>query len=206
MTVPTTEPARRLRRWATLLREHAANPAIYRKSLLHTIENRPGQPPQERYCAVGLMIRASYPEGTPHDEIWIQTGNDGDHIAIYSETGSELEHYPEPETVEKMGFPPESNPFALKEIGQEHPDPSLQQWSAPDLVFMPIEMFQEPDEILNLERGVAELDGQVFTLIFSASDAGQKYWPDIAAYAEQRAAQLEAQAGQPAESGHQPRP
>ena len=45
---------------------------------------------------------------------------------------------------------------------------------------MPIEMFQEPDEILNLDKGVAELDGQVYALMFSASDAGQKYWPDIA--------------------------
>ena len=142
------------------------------------------------------MIRAAYPEGTPHDEIWTHTGNDGDHIAIYSENGSDLEHYPEPETVEKMGFPPESNPFALKEIEPGDPDPSLQQWSAPDLVFMPIEMFQEPDEILNLDKGVAELDGQVYALMFSASDAGQKYWPDIAAYAEQRAAELETQAAE----------
>ena len=59
---------------------------------------------------------------------------------------------------------------------------------------MPIEMFHEPGEILNLDKCVAELDGQVFALIFSASDAGQKYWPDIAAYAELRAAELETQA------------
>ena len=110
MTEDQLEQARRLRRWAALLREHAANPAIYQKFLLHTIETRPGQPPQERYCAVGLMISASYPEGTPHDEIWTHTGNDGDHIAIYSETGSEQEHYPEQETVEKMGFPRKATP------------------------------------------------------------------------------------------------
>ena len=51
MTATATEQAQRLRRWASLLRQHAANPASYRKSLLHTIEQRPGEPPQEQYCA-----------------------------------------------------------------------------------------------------------------------------------------------------------
>ena len=34
-----------LRRWAQMLRDKAEDPDVYQKSLLHTIETRPGQPP-----------------------------------------------------------------------------------------------------------------------------------------------------------------
>ena len=173
-TATATEQARRLRRWARLLRDNADNPEVYRKSLLHTIERRPGEPPQERYCALGLMIQAAHPENTPHDLIWEQTDTleDGA-VAVYSERNSSLEQHAEAETVELMGLYPEGNPFAMTELPEN--DPTLQQWDAPDLAFVPMSMIPDPEEILEYDRGLAQLNNDIYITLASLSDAGQQH-------------------------------
>ena len=199
MSASRTEQARRLRRWARLLREKADDPDAYQKSLLHTIEKKPGRPPQEKYCAYGLMEPANRPEGTPHDEIWVQTGTGHDGVAVYTATRGTSEHYPAPETVQEMGLYPECNPFAMKELelGEDEPPDAIRDNSAPDLVFMPIDKIADHAAILGRGKGLVDLDGQTYVHLATVSDAGQKHWPDIAAFAERRAAEIEAEARQP---------
>ena len=193
------ERANRLRRWARLLREKADDPNAYQKSLLHTIETRPGQPPQERYCAAGLMEIAAYPEGTPHAEIWEQTDSEGDHIAIYSPKGNGSETSSNMETLDSLGLWPECNPFAMRELeqGEENADPALQQFSSPDLVFIPLDRIPDPTRILERDTGLADLDDNIYVYLGAVSDAGQQHWLDIAAFAEHRAGEIEAEARQP---------
>ena len=199
MSASRTEQAQRLRRWARLLREKADDPGAYQKALLHTIEQTPGRPPRERHCAYGLMELAAYPEGTPHNEIWVQSGTVGAGLAVYSATRGTNEHYPASETVEEMGLYPECNPFAMKELelGEDEPPDEIRDNSAPDLVFMPIDKIADHAAILGRGKGLVDLDGQTYVHLATVSDAGQKHWPDIAAFAEQRADEIEAEAQQP---------
>ena len=198
MSASRTEKAQRLRRWARLLREKADDPDAYQKSLLHTIELTPGRPPRERHCAYGLMELAAYPEGTPHDEIWVQSGTVGAGVAVYSATRGTSEHYPASETVEEMGLYPECNPFAIKELelGEDEPPAEIQDNSAPDLVFIPIDEIADHEIILRRGKGVTDLDGRTYVHLAAVSDAGQKHWLDIAAFAERRAAEIEEEARQ----------
>ena len=173
------EQARRLRRWAQMLRDKADDPDVYQKSLLHTIEKKPDLPPQEKYCAYGLMEPASHPEGTPHDEIWVHSGAGGAGVAVYTATRGTSEHYPASETVEEMGLYPECNPFAMKELELEEkelPD-EIRDKSATDLVFMPIDKIADQAAILSRSKGVTDLDGQTYVHLATVSDAGQKHWP-----------------------------
>ena len=193
------EQARRLRRWAQMLRDKADDPDVYQISLLHTVEKKPDLPPQEKYCAYGLMELANRPEGTPHNEIWVQSGTVGAGLAVYSATRGTNEHYPASETVEEMGLYPECNPFAMKELelGEDEPPDEIRDNSAPDLVFMPIDKIADHAAILGRGKGLVDLDGQTYVHLATVSDAGQKHWPDIAAFAEQRADEIEAEAQQP---------
>ena len=183
-----------LRRWAQMLRDKAEDPDVYQKSLLHTIETRPGQPPQERYCASGLMEVAAHPEGTPHEEIWEQTDDEGEYKAVYSPKWNGSETAPDAETVSSLGLWPECNPFALREMEQgDNPDPALQQHSFPDMVFIPLDQIEDPAAILERDKGLADLDDDIYVFLGAVSDAGQKHWLDIAAFAERRADEIEAE-------------
>ena len=143
-----------LRRWAQMLRDKAEDPGVYQKSLLHTIETMPGQPPQERYCASGLLEVAAHPEGTPHEEIWEQTDDEGEYKAVYSPKWNGSETAPDAETVFSLGLWPECNPFALREMEQgDNPDPALQQHSFPDMVFIPLDQIEDPAAILERDKG-----------------------------------------------------
>ena len=192
------EQARRLRRWAQMLRDKADDPDVYQISLLHTIEKKPGRPPQKKYCAYGLMELAAHPEGTPHDEIWVQSGAGGAGVVVYAATRGTSEQYPASETVEEMGLYPECNPFAMKELelGEDELPAEIRDKSATDLVFMPIDEIADHETILRRGKGVASLDGRTYVHLAAVSDAGQKHWPDIAAFAERRAAEIEAEARQ----------
>ena len=199
MSASRMEQAGRLRRWARLLRQKANDPDAYQKSLLHTIEKKPDLPPQEKYCAYGLMELANRPEGTPHDEIWVQSGAGDDSVAVYTATRGTSEHYPAYETVEEMGLYPECNPFAMKELELEENElpAEFRDNSAPDLVFMPIDEIADHAAILGRGKGVADLDRRTYVHLAAVSDAGQKHWPDIASFAERRAAEIEEEARQP---------
>ena len=177
MSASRMEQARRLRRWARLLKEKADDPGVYQKSLLHTIEKKPDLPPQEKYCAYGLMELATHLEGTPHDEIWFQSGTGDASVAVYSATRGTGEHYPAPETVEEMGLYPECNPFAMKELepGENEPPAEIRDNSAPDLVFMPIDKIADHAVILGGGKGLAVQVGQTYVHLATVSDAGQKH-------------------------------
>lgn len=184
-----------LRKWARLCREYAAKPECYVETYLHTIKNE-----QERYCAAGLAIPAMYPDDTPHDEMWEEYTVEDDGTEIYQEkddmTGTEATLGAE--TVQSMGLWPEFNPFADRvdrnlETGS-HPDPELAQYSHPDQVWFPISEIQESDAIYHRGKGMAELDGVTYVSLYSLSDTGQQYWPDIARFLERHADLLEAEA------------
>lgn len=184
----------RLRKWARLNRELAANPDAYVKTYLHTIRNG-----QERYCSAGLAIPAMPPDNTPHEEMW-EVHDEQDNTTIYQEkddlTGTETTLGAE--TVQALGLWPECNPFADRELEQgDHPDPELQKYSAPDQVWFPINEVQNPDQIYHNGKGMAELDGVLYVSLYTLSDTNQKYWLDIAGFLERHADLLEREMNPP---------
>ena len=187
------EQARKLRRWAGMLRDRAERQEGYQKSLMHTIEIRPDGRRQERYCAYGLAEAAAQPAERPHDEIWEQSGaRDGGRTLVFTPGRGTSEHYPAPETLEELGIYPDWNPFAMKELANgEDPDGSGRE--APDLVYLPAARLSRREEVLERGKGIESLDGVTYVHLSSVSDAGLEHWPDIAAFAEMRAAELEAE-------------
>ena len=64
----------------------------------------------------------------------------------------------------------------------------------PDLAFVPLSMIPVAEEIMKRDQGLAGLNNEIFVTLEALSDAGQKHWPVIAAFAEQRAAALDEEA------------
>ena len=62
---------------------------------------------------------------------------------------------------------------------------------------MPIDKIADHAAILDRGKGLADMDGQTSVHLATVSDAGQKHWPDIAAFAERRADEIEAENRQP---------
>ena len=180
-----------LRKWARLCREYAAQPEYYVETYLHTIEAG-----QERYCAAGLAIPAMHEDGTPHDAMWEVQNTEG-LATIYQEADglNGTETTLSAETVLSFGLYPDCNPFADLILDQgDNPDPELEQYSFPDQVWFPISEVRNPDPIFHRGKGIAELDGITYVSLYSLSDTGQRYWPDIARFLEQHADRLEADA------------
>ena len=102
------------------------------------------------------------------------------------------------ETIDALGLWPDCNPFAMRELeqGEENADPALQQFSSPDLVFIPLDRIADPTRILERDMGLADLDGDIYVYLGAVSDAGQGHWLDIAVFAEHRADEIEAEARQ----------
>ena len=80
-------------------------------------------------------------EGTPHNEIWDQSGTKDPDIAVYTATREISEHYHALETVEEMGHYPKCNPFTMKklELGNDELPTEIGDNSVPYRVFMLID-------------------------------------------------------------------
>ena len=196
------------RRWAQALDNHSADPRVFISGRLHQRTLMPDGGVLDQYCAAGLAVPALEPDKA-HHELWEAAAPRAGGVTDFALLGSGEEHTLDPEIVDAYALWPLGNPWDLAHIADDPTSPMPAEeaaYSGPEKIYAPLDAM-EPDNADRLRwqhpGAIGQHQGQEYISITALSDAGQRYWPEIAAFLRRHADRLESeiQAGNVASTG-----